>query len=117
MKKIIFILIAICFFSSNTYADHKGWPHGKKWAYNCAKTTECNIIIENINSIWPTALTSAAVAKAKAKNHPAVAPLPQIPAGKDFFQNWKRSKIYCSPMLQHVKYKNRRNFKKVERPK
>ena len=26
-------------------------------------------------------------AKAKAKNHPAVAPLPQIPAGKDFFQN------------------------------
>jgi len=49
MKKIIFILIAICFFSSNTYADHKGWPHGKKWAYNCAKTTECNIIIENIN--------------------------------------------------------------------
>jgi len=48
MKKIIFILIAICFFSSNTYADHKGWPHGKKWAYNCAKTTECNIIIENI---------------------------------------------------------------------
>ena len=21
----------------------------KKWAYNCAQTTECNIIIENIN--------------------------------------------------------------------
>ena len=57
------------------------------WTFSLKKMIE--IIIENISSIWPTALTSAAVAKAKAKNHPAVAPLPQIPAGKDFFQNWK----------------------------
>ena len=48
MKKNLIILIASIFISVNSYADHKGWPHGKKWAYNCAKTNDCNIIIENI---------------------------------------------------------------------
>ena len=49
MKKILVILVLGLLLSSNAYTDHKGWPHGKKWAYNCAKTTECNIIIDNIN--------------------------------------------------------------------
>ena len=41
-----------------------------------------DIKIEKINSICPTALTSAAVAKPKATNHPNVAPVPHNPAGK-----------------------------------
>ena len=48
MKKISIILFTCLFICNNSYADHKGWPHGKKWAYNCAKTTDCNIVIENI---------------------------------------------------------------------
>jgi hypothetical protein len=48
MKKNLIILFVSIFICVNSYADHKGWPHGKKWAYNCAKTTDCNIIIENI---------------------------------------------------------------------
>ena len=48
MKKIYFILFLIL-FTNNVYADHKGWPHGKKWAYNCANTTDCNITIENLD--------------------------------------------------------------------
>ena len=49
MKKLLGILVLGLLFSGNAYTDHKGWPHGKKWAYNCAKTTDCNIIIENIS--------------------------------------------------------------------
>ena len=45
-----------------------------------------DIIIENINSICPTALTSAAVARPNAANQQKVAPVPQIPAGKLGFQ-------------------------------
>ena len=48
MKKISIILFTCLFICNNSYADHKGWPHGKKWAYNCVKTTDCNIVIENI---------------------------------------------------------------------
>ena len=48
-----------------------------------------DIKIEKINSICPTALTSAAVAKPKATNHPNVAPVPHNPAGKLGFQNLK----------------------------
>ena len=48
MKKI-FILLFFVIFSNNVNADHKGWPHGKKWAYNCANTTDCNVEIENLN--------------------------------------------------------------------
>ena len=48
MKKAIVIVVLGLVFSSNANTDHKGWPHGKKWAYNCAKTTDCNIKIENI---------------------------------------------------------------------
>ena len=60
-----------------------------------------DIKIENINSVWPTALTSAAVARPKATNHPKVAPVPHIPAGKLGFQYlntaknwffWKKNK-------------------------
>ena len=49
MRRILDIVIMCLILSGSTYADHKDWPHGKKWAYNCAKTTDCNIIIENIN--------------------------------------------------------------------
>ena len=48
MKKLLGIVVLSLLICINSYADHKGWPHGKKWAYNCAKTTDCNIIIENI---------------------------------------------------------------------
>ena len=48
MKKI-FIFLFFVIFSNNVNADHKGWPHGKKWAYNCANTTDCNVEIENLN--------------------------------------------------------------------
>ena len=48
MKKLLGIVVLGLLLSGNAYADHKGWPHGKKWAYNCAKTTDCNIKIENI---------------------------------------------------------------------
>ena len=49
MKKLLGIVVLGLLLSNNANADHKGWPHGKKWAYNCAKTTDCNIIIENIS--------------------------------------------------------------------
>lgn len=49
MKKILVIIVLSFLFYSNANATHKGWPHGKKWAYNCAKTTDCNILIENIS--------------------------------------------------------------------
>ena len=49
MKKLLWTVVLSLLFSSNANTDHKGWPHGKKWAYNCAKTTDCNIIIENIS--------------------------------------------------------------------
>ena len=42
--------------------------------------------IENINSICPTALTSAAVVRPNATNQPNVAPVPHNPAGKLGFQ-------------------------------
>ena len=48
MKKLLGIVVLVLLSGSNAYTDHKGWPHGKKWAYNCASTTECNIKIENI---------------------------------------------------------------------
>ena len=48
MKFFLSILFTGLFICINSYADHKGWPHGKKWAYNCAKTTDCYIDIENI---------------------------------------------------------------------
>lgn len=47
---------------------------------------------ENINSVCPTALTSAAVARPKATNQPKVAPVPQMPAGKLGFQYLKTAK-------------------------
>ena len=59
--------------------------------------------IENISSICPTALTSAAVARPNATNHPNVAPVPQIPAGKLGFQYLKTEKN-CS-FLKKNKYK------------
>ena len=49
MKKILVIIFISFLFYSNANTTHKGWPHGKKWAYNCAKTTDCNILIENIS--------------------------------------------------------------------
>ena len=49
MKKLLTIIILSLFWSSNVFADHKGWPHGKKWAYNCANTTDCNVVIENLD--------------------------------------------------------------------
>ena len=48
------------------------------------KITE--IKIEKINSICPTALTSAAVVNPNATNQPNVAPVPDKPAGKLGFQ-------------------------------
>ena len=45
------------------------------------------IKIENINSICPTALTSAAVVSPNATNQPKVAPVPHNPAGKLGLQN------------------------------
>jgi len=48
MKKI-FIFLFFVIFLNNVNADHKGWPHGKKWAYNCASTTDCNVGIENLD--------------------------------------------------------------------
>ena len=42
--------------------------------------------IENINSICPTALTSAAVVRPNATNQPNVAPVPHNPAGRLGFQ-------------------------------
>ena len=51
-----------------------------------------DIKTENINSVWPTALTSAAVARPKATNQPKVAPVPHMPAGKLGFQYLKTAK-------------------------
>jgi hypothetical protein len=31
-----------------SYANASEWPSGKTWAYNCAKTGDCNIIIDDI---------------------------------------------------------------------
>ena len=61
-----------------------------------------DIIIENINSICPTALTSAAVAIPNATNQQKVAPVPQIPAGKLGFQYLKTAKN-CSFLKNIIK--------------
>ena len=52
--------------------------------FSLKKMTE--IKIEKINSICPTALTSAAVVRPNATNQPNVAPVPDKPAGKLGFQ-------------------------------
>ena len=49
MKKLLGIVVLGLLLSTNANTDHKGWPHGKKWAYNCANTTDCNVIIENLD--------------------------------------------------------------------
>tara|TARA_B100000767_G_scaffold206483_1_gene193423 strand:+ start:179 stop:1522 length:1344 start_codon:yes stop_codon:yes gene_type:complete len=49
MKKILGIVVLGLLLSTNANTDHKGWPHGKKWAYNCANTTDCNVVIENLD--------------------------------------------------------------------
>ena len=42
-------MVLASLLSTNANTDHKGWPHGKKWAYNCANTTDCNVVIENLD--------------------------------------------------------------------
>ena len=59
------------------------------------------IKIEKINSICPTALTSAAVAKPNATNHPKVAPVPNNPAGKLGFQNLNTA-LSCSLLKTNI---------------
>ena len=49
MKKLLGIVVLGLLLSTNANTDHKGWPHGKKWAYNCANTTDCNVVIENLD--------------------------------------------------------------------
>ena len=49
MKKLLGIIVLALLLSTNANTDHKGWPHGKKWAYNCANTTDCNVVIENLD--------------------------------------------------------------------
>ena len=49
MKKLLSIIVLGLLLSTNANTDHKGWPHGKKWAYNCANTTDCNVVIENLD--------------------------------------------------------------------
>ncbi|MDA9793997.1 hypothetical protein N9B70_02935 [Candidatus Pelagibacter sp.] len=49
MKKLLGIVVLSLLLSTNANTDHKGWPHGKKWAYNCANTTDCNVVIENLD--------------------------------------------------------------------
>ena len=36
---------------------------------------------------------------------------------RNIFSEIERKQIHCPPMFQYVKYKNRRNFKKVKGPK
>lgn len=54
--------------------------------FNLSLKNNNEIKIENINSICPTARTSAAVVNPNATNHPKVAPVPHNPAGKLGFQ-------------------------------
>jgi len=49
VKKLLGIVVLGLLLSTNANTDHKGWPHGKKWAYNCANTTDCNVVIENLD--------------------------------------------------------------------
>ena len=56
---------------------------------NFSLNIKIEIKTEKIISICPIALTSATEASAKAKNHPAVAPLPERPAGSDSLQYLK----------------------------
>ena len=51
MKKIILILIVIVSFllTSKAFTDHKGWPHGKKYAYECVKEGGCDIDITKLD--------------------------------------------------------------------
>ncbi len=49
MKKIIFFLIVNILFITNTYSDHEGWPHGKKYAYKCVKEGGCDIDISKLD--------------------------------------------------------------------
>ena len=54
--------------------------------FNLSLKNKNEINIENINSICPTARTSAAVVNPNATNQPKVAPVPHNPAGKLGFQ-------------------------------
>ena len=54
--------------------------------FNLSLKNNNEIKIENINSICPTARTSAAVVNPNATNHPNVATGPHNPAGKLRFQ-------------------------------
>ena len=49
MKKLLGIVVLGLLLSTNANTDHKGWPHGKKWAYNCANTTDRNVVLENLD--------------------------------------------------------------------
>ena len=48
MKKILFLII-IFLSTNNSYSDHKGWPHGKKYAYKCVKEGGCDIDITKLD--------------------------------------------------------------------
>ncbi len=49
MKKIILILIVSFLLTSKAFTDHKGWPHGKKYAYKCVKEGGCDIDITKLD--------------------------------------------------------------------
>ena len=49
MKKIILILIVSFLLTTKAFSDHKGWPHGKEYAYKCVKEGGCDIDITKIN--------------------------------------------------------------------
>ena len=96
MKKISIILFTCLFICNNSYADHKGWPHGKKWAYNCAKTTDCNIVIENILEqpklfIGKSVINGGNKVKNIAEKGDPIKPIKMVGIWKE---NWKGSKIF-----------------------
>ena len=49
MKKNLLIFFCFFLFTTNSFSDHEGWPHGKKYAYECVKEGGCDIDITKLD--------------------------------------------------------------------
>ena len=49
MNKNLLIFFCLFLFTTSSFSDHEGWPHGKKYAYKCVKEGGCDIDITKLD--------------------------------------------------------------------